>query len=56
VNREITAWASSKAQISPSDPLFNLDKFSVAGRGGKLTNQEMDQILYGRPKGFVAEF
>lgn len=32
----------------PDDPLLNLDKFAVEGPGGKLTNVEIDRILYGK--------
>jgi len=38
----------AKATLSPKDPLLNLATFAVAGPGGKLTNPEIDQILYGR--------
>jgi len=30
------------------DPLLNLDKFAVAGPGGKMTNLDIDQLLYSR--------
>jgi prevent-host-death family protein len=38
---------SKARRISPDDPLLNLEKFAVAGPGGKLTNEEIDSILYG---------
>ncbi len=38
--------------LSPDDPLLNLDTFAVAGRRkagrGKLSNAEIDRILYGK--------
>jgi prevent-host-death family protein len=34
--------------LSPDDPLLNLDTFAVAGPGGKMTNAEIDGLLYGR--------
>jgi prevent-host-death family protein len=38
---------SKARRISPDDPLLNLEKFAVPGPGGKLTNEEIDSILYG---------
>ena len=38
---------SKASKISPDDPLLNLEKFAVAGPGGKLTNEDIDRILYG---------
>ncbi len=35
-------------KIPPDDPLLNLEKFAVAGPGGKLTNKQIDGILYGK--------
>lgn len=37
----------SKAELSPDDPLLNLDKFAVDGPGGKLSNAAIDRVLYG---------
>lgn len=34
-------------RLPPDDPLLNLDKFGFNGPGGKLTNQEIDRIVYG---------
>jgi prevent-host-death family protein len=34
--------------LSPDDPLLNLDTFAVEGTGGKLSNADIDQILYGK--------
>jgi prevent-host-death family protein len=36
-------------RIPPDDPLLNLETFAVAGPGGKLSNEEIDQLLYGAP-------
>ena len=33
--------------LPPDEPLLNLDKFGFDGPGGKLTNQEIDRIVYG---------
>lgn len=33
--------------LSPDDPLLNLDSFAVDGKGGDLTNEEIDRTLYG---------
>jgi prevent-host-death family protein len=38
---------SKARRISPDDPLLNLEKFAVPGPGEKLTNEEIDSILYG---------
>ena len=38
---------SKARKIPPDDPLLNLEEFAVAGPGGKLTNKEIDRILYG---------
>jgi prevent-host-death family protein len=35
--------------VSPDDPLLNLDRFAIQGSGGKLSNAEIDRILYGKP-------
>lgn len=40
---------SKRAALPPDDPLLNLDEFAVEGQGGKLTNAEIDRILYGKP-------
>ncbi|HET6628247.1 MAG TPA: type II toxin-antitoxin system prevent-host-death family antitoxin [Woeseiaceae bacterium] len=42
------------APLPASDPLLNLDTFAVAGRKPrrgrkKLTNEDIDRILYGKP-------
>ena len=36
------------AGLPPSDPLLNLERFAVAGPGGKLSNVDIDRVLYGR--------
>jgi prevent-host-death family protein len=36
------------SSLPPEDPLLNLDKFAVAGPGGKLSNADIDRLLYGR--------
>lgn len=33
--------------LSLDDPLLNLEKFGFDGPGGKLTNAEIDRIVYG---------
>ena len=33
--------------LSPDDPLLNLDKFAVSGPGGRLSNADIDRMLYG---------
>jgi prevent-host-death family protein len=35
-------------RLSPDDPLLNLDTFAVDGPGGKMTNADIDRLLYGR--------
>lgn len=35
--------------LPPDDPLLNLDSFAVAGPGGRLSNPDIDRLLYGRP-------
>ena len=36
-----------RLKLPPDDPLLNLDKFGFHGPGGKLTNEEIDRIVYG---------
>ena len=56
----VWAWRDGKpvAQLGPApkrkrqplpvdDPLLNLDAFAVDGKGGDLTNEEIDRTLYG---------
>jgi prevent-host-death family protein len=40
---------AGRRRVPPDDPLLNLEEFAVAGPGGKLTNEEIDGILYGKP-------
>lgn len=37
-----------RRSLPPGDPLLNLDTFAVDGPGGKLTNADIDRILYGQ--------
>jgi prevent-host-death family protein len=39
---------SERSRLSPDDPLLNLEAFSVAGPGGKMSNTDIDNLLYGR--------
>ncbi len=39
----------TRRKLPPDDPLLNLDEFAVRGKGGKLTNDDIDRILYGEP-------
>ncbi|MPY89161.1 MAG: type II toxin-antitoxin system prevent-host-death family antitoxin [Luteitalea sp.] len=39
----------TRRALPPEDPLLNLDEFAIEGAGGKLTNAEIDRIVYGRP-------
>ena len=34
-------------KLPPDDPLLNLEKFGFDGPGGKLSNEEIDRIVYG---------
>ena len=38
---------TKRLRLRPDDPLLNLDKFSFDGPGGKLSNEEIDRIVYG---------
>jgi len=38
---------SKGCRLPPGDPLLNLDQFGFDGPGGKLTNKEIDRIVYG---------
>lgn len=40
---------SKRAALPPDDPLLNLEDFAVEGIGGRVTNAEIDRILYGKP-------
>jgi prevent-host-death family protein len=39
---------SERPRLSSDDPLLNLDKFGFEGPGGKLTNEEIDRVVYAR--------
>jgi prevent-host-death family protein len=41
------ARRARRATLPADDPLLNLDEFAVDGPGGKLTNSEIDRVLYG---------
>lgn len=43
------ARQGKRLPLSPDDPLLNLDSFAAAGPGGKMTDRDIDQLLYGRP-------
>jgi len=34
-------------KVPPDDPLLNLDRFGFDGPGGRLTNKQIDHIIYG---------
>lgn len=38
-----------RAAIPPEDPLLNLDRFAVDGAGGRVSNDDIDRIVYGKP-------
>jgi prevent-host-death family protein len=38
---------AKRAAVPPDDPLLNLEEFAVEGRGGHLTNEDIDRTLYG---------
>jgi prevent-host-death family protein len=38
---------AARPALSADDPLLNLDEFAVDGPGGRLTNEEIDRIVYG---------
>jgi prevent-host-death family protein len=38
---------SKAGKIQPDDPLLNLDVFGFKGPGGKLTNRQIDRLVYG---------
>jgi prevent-host-death family protein len=41
------APAVKRRRIPLDDPLLNLDSFGFDGPGGKLTNKQIDRIVYG---------
>ncbi len=45
----VPAPKARRRTLPPDDPLLNLGTFALEGPGGKLTNAEIDRILYGKP-------
>ncbi len=43
------ASRAKRRKLPADDPLLNLEKFAVDGPGGKMTNAEIDRVLYGGP-------
>lgn len=43
----VPAPKAKRRRLPADDPLLNLDKFGFDGPGGKLTNEEIDRIVYG---------
>lgn len=41
------AVRAARPALPADDPLLNLDEFAVDGPGGRLTNREIDRIVYG---------
>jgi prevent-host-death family protein len=39
---------TGQLKLSPDDPLLNLEKFAVSGPGGKMSNADIDHLLYGQ--------
>lgn len=44
----VPAPKTRRRELPPDDPLLNLGSFAVAGPRGKLTNADIDGILYGK--------
>ena len=42
------AGKAQRSSLPVTDPLLNLDEFAVDGPDGKLTNTEIDRVLYGK--------
>ena len=38
---------AKRAAVPPDDPLLNLEEFAIEGRGGLLTNEDIERTLYG---------
>ena len=47
VARLVPAPKRKRRALPADDPLLNLDQFGFDGPGGKLTNQDIDRVLYG---------
>jgi len=43
------ASRAKRRKLPADDPLLNLEKFAVDGPGGKMTNADIDRVLYGGP-------
>jgi prevent-host-death family protein len=46
VARLIPTGRRMNGALSPEDSLLNLDRFGFDGRGGRLTNAEIDRLIY----------
>lgn len=44
---QLVAAPKRKRRMLEDEPLLNLDRFGFDGPGGKLTNKEIDRIVYG---------
>ena len=42
---------AARAGLPPEDPLLNLETFAVDGHGGRLTNEDIDRLVYPHDKG-----
>jgi prevent-host-death family protein len=38
---------AGRRKLPPDDPLLNLDKFGFDGPGDRLTNKQIDRVIYG---------
>lgn len=41
------AARAARPALPADDPLLNLDEFAIDGPGGRLTNRDIDRIVYG---------
>jgi prevent-host-death family protein len=48
VARLVPLERARRGALSPEDPLLNLDRFGFDGPGDRLTNAEIDRLVYGR--------
>jgi antitoxin (DNA-binding transcriptional repressor) of toxin-antitoxin stability system len=44
---QLVLASESKRRLPVDDPLLRLDEWAFDGPGGKLTNTEIDRIVYG---------
>ncbi|MDA1277674.1 MAG: type II toxin-antitoxin system prevent-host-death family antitoxin [Verrucomicrobia bacterium] len=44
----VPAPKGRRSSLPPDDPLLHLNTFALDGPGGKLTNEDIDRILYGQ--------